>query len=265
MKFNQIRLRRINPYQALSIILAIILLIIIIFGIIILTPHLLILVKDLPRIRKLVYDAGILAPLVMVGLQAIQVLIAPTPGQLVAIVSGYIFGAFKGTILSMIGLTIGAIIAFLLARITGRRLLHYFLSTKTLSRLDSYILRKGTFLLFLLLIIPNPLGDGVYYLAGLTDFPLLIFIILVIICRLPSNIVNNIIGAKAGSFNFYHWVIFGIIILILILLYYLYRDRIEAILLRLANPSKANKSNKDRPPASPLCVFLLTLVVISLF
>lgn len=238
MNFNQ----KVKPHKSLSIILAIILLLIIIFVVVILTPRLLILFKNPLQVRKLVYDAGILAPLVMVGLQTIQVIIAPTPGQLVAFISGYIFGAFKGTVLSMIGLTIGAILAFLLARITGRRIIGYFLSDKTLKRLDSYLLKKGSFLLFLLLIIPNPLGDGVYYLAGLTDLPLLFYIILVVVCRLPSNIVSNILGAKITSFTFYHWIVFGIIIAILVIIYYLNRNRIEAILLRLAkDQSETNK------------------------
>lgn len=230
-----------NPKKITPIVLAILLIAIIILGVIILTPPLLNLVKHPHHLRRLVLDAGIWAPLVMVLMQIIQVIIAPLPGQVVAFVSGYIFGAFKGTILSMIGLTIGAIIAFFLARITGRRLLRYFLHEAALKRLDTYTLKQGPFVLFLLLLIPNPLGDGVYYLAGLTNIPWLFYIIIVIISRLPSNLLNNLIGAKVTSFTIYHWLVFGLIMVILVLLYFLYNNRIEQILLRWAKIKPADK------------------------
>lgn len=237
MKLNQ----EPNPKKIRSIVLAILLIVIVIIAVIILTPRLLNLVKHPDQLKQLVLNAGIWAPLVMVTMQIIQVIIAPMPGQVVAFVSGYIFGAFKGTILSMIGLTIGAIFAFLLARITGRRLLRFFLHEAALKRLDTYTLKQGPFVLFLLLLIPNPLGDGVYYLAGLTNIPLLFYIIIVIISRLPSNVVNNLIGAKVTSFNIYHWLVFGLTLVILVLVYFLYNKRIEEILLRWAKIKDADK------------------------
>jgi uncharacterized membrane protein YdjX (TVP38/TMEM64 family) len=230
-----------NPKKITSIVLASLLIVIIILAVVILTPRLLSLVKHPDQLKQLVLNAGIWAPLVMVTMQIIQVIIAPLPGQVVAFVSGYIFGAFKGTILSMIGLTIGAIFAFLLARITGRRLLRFFLHEAALKRLDTYTLKQGPFVLFLLLLIPNPLGDGVYYLAGLTNIPWLFYIIIVIISRFPSNVVNNLIGAKVTSFNIYHWLVFGLTLVILVLLYFLYNNRIEEILLRLTKIKHADK------------------------
>ena len=237
MKLNQ----EPNPKKIRSIVLAILLIVIVIIAVIILTPRLLNLVKHPDQLKQLVLNAGIWAPLVMVTMQIIQVIIAPMPGQVVAFVSGYIFGAFKGTILSMIGLTIGAIFAFFLARITGRRLLRFFLHEAALKRLDKYTLKQGPFVLFLLLLIPNPLGDGVYYLAGLTNIPLLFYIIIVIISRFPSNVVNNLIGAKVTSFTIYHWLVFGFTLVILVLLYFLYKNRIEEILLRWAKIKDADK------------------------
>ena len=239
MNLNQ----KLNPKKITSIVLAILLLAIIILAGILLTPWLLDSVKHPERLRHLLLNSGIWAPLVMIILQIIQVIIAPIPGQVIAFVSGYVFGVFKGTVLSMIGLTIGGIIAFLLARITGRRILRFFLSEAMLKRFDIYTLKQGPFVLFLLLLIPNPLGDGVYYLAGLTKIPLLFYIILVVVSRLPSNLVNNIIGAKVTYFSIYHWIVFGLIILILALLYYLFNNRIEEMLLRLAKIKEADKPN----------------------
>lgn len=230
-----------NPKKITPVVLAVLLIIVIIIGVIILTPRLVNLVKRPDQLKQIVLNAGIWAPLVMVSMQVIQVIIAPMPGQVVAFVSGYIFGAFKGTILSMIGLTIGAIFAFFLARLTGRRLLRFFLHETALKRLDTYTLKQGPFVLFLLLLIPNPLGDGVYYLAGLTNIPWLFYLIIVIISRLPSNLVNNLIGANVTSFSTYHWIAFGLILLIITLLYFLYNKQIEALLLRWTKIKESDK------------------------
>ena len=40
---------------------------------------------------------GVLAPVVFIGLQALQVIIAPIPGQLTGILGGYLFGEWWGS------------------------------------------------------------------------------------------------------------------------------------------------------------------------
>ena len=54
----------------------------------------------------------------------------------------------------------------------------YFLAPDRLAKLDAKILRRGTFYIFLLLLFPNPIGDWVYYLAGLSTIPLPVFLLL---------------------------------------------------------------------------------------
>jgi hypothetical protein len=53
-----------------------------------------------------------------------------------------------------------------------------------------------------------------------------------VIARTPSNVINNLIGAKASTFSAHEWVIFVIVIVVFILLFYLNRNRIEKIILR---------------------------------
>jgi uncharacterized membrane protein YdjX (TVP38/TMEM64 family) len=51
--------------------------------------------------RALIGSYGPLAPLVFIGLQIAQVVIAPIPGQAMGVVSGYLFGAALGTLYSV--------------------------------------------------------------------------------------------------------------------------------------------------------------------
>ena len=54
--------------------------------------------------------------------QAIQVIIAPIPGEITGILGGYLYGPIIGIVLSTIGLTIGSYVAFLLARVFAKPL-----------------------------------------------------------------------------------------------------------------------------------------------
>ena len=68
---------------------------------------------------------GVLAPVIFMGLQALQVIIAPIPGELTGILGGYLFGQWVGLLYSTIGLTLGSVGAFAvdgLARVTFRSL-----------------------------------------------------------------------------------------------------------------------------------------------
>jgi choline-glycine betaine transporter len=72
--------------------------------------------------------------------------------------------------------------------------------------------------------------------------PLPVFLGLVLIGRLPSNLLECGVGASATHFGWREWAIVGLVAAILGLLYYQYRDRIEAALDRL--------SSRHEPPVA---------------
>jgi uncharacterized membrane protein YdjX (TVP38/TMEM64 family) len=47
-------------------------------------------------LKQTLREWGVLAPLVFIGLQALQVIVAPIPGQLTGILGGYLFGDGEG-------------------------------------------------------------------------------------------------------------------------------------------------------------------------
>jgi len=189
--------------------------------------------SDQQKIRSFISGYGVRAPLILVGLQVLQIIFAPLPGHFIAFSSGYLLGVVKGTLLSLLGITIGCTLTFWISRFFGRQTLLNFISNDKMSKFDEYILHKGPFILFVLLLIPfSPLGDVIYYLAGLTPIPFFVFLLMVIIARLPSNIINNLIGAKAVTFTKQDWLVFLAIIIIFASLFYLFRRQIERLILR---------------------------------
>jgi len=187
------------------------------------------------ELRLLVRSWGAWAPAGIVLLQVVQIVVAPLPGNAMSFAAGYALGLWPTVVWLMAGVMIGATLDFLLIRLLGRSLLKYFLPPDRLAKLDALILRRGTFYIFLLLLVPNPVGDWVYYLAGLTSLPLPVFLGLVFVARLPSNLLECGVGASATHFGWREWAVVGLAAAILSLLYYQHRHRIEAALDRLSS------------------------------
>lgn len=186
------------------------------------------------ELRALVQSWGAWAPLGIVLFQAVQIVVAPLPGNVVSFACGYALGMWPAILWLMAGVLLGATLDFLLARLLGRRLLKYLVPPERLRRLDSVVLRRGTFYVFLLLLIPNPFGDWIYYLAGLTPLPLPIFLAFVFVARLPSNLIECGLGSGATRFAWQHWAALGLVAVVVALLYFLNQRRIESLLIRLS-------------------------------
>jgi uncharacterized membrane protein YdjX (TVP38/TMEM64 family) len=202
------------------------------------------------RIQQLIRRWGIWAPLGFVVLQIIQIVIAPLPGSVTSIGAGYAFGLGRGLLLAMVGVLLGAGIDFLLSRWIGRRVLKLFVPESTMDRFDRFVVQRGPFYVFLLLLLPNPVGDWLYYLAGLTALPLPVFLMLVLAGRIPSNLLEVFIGVQVYRFGSqgYHlalwqWLVFGTVIAALAIAYFLNRKRIETWILRLTHFAETETRN----------------------
>src|SRR3990172_3254358 len=77
---------------------------------------------DRDRLFDLINNHRANAVFIFIGLQVLQVVAAPIPGEVSGFVGGMFFGKVWGILFSTIGLTLGSWIAFNLARLMGRPL-----------------------------------------------------------------------------------------------------------------------------------------------
>ena len=147
--------------------------------------------------RTYVADAGPLAPVLYSALFAAQILIAPLPGQFLAVMSGYLFGAFWGSLYSIIGLTVGAGLAMLITRRFGRPLLERFTNPTEVLRWERKFRMRSATTWALLFVLPVP--DFVFYVAGLSRVPLQQLLVAVIAGRSVGLIFANVVGMLSAT------------------------------------------------------------------
>jgi len=154
-------------------------------------------------VRKLedwVRASGPLAPIVFIAIQVFQVVVFVVPGEVAQIAGGYLFGAWQGTLYSVIGLAIGSTIDFFLARLLGVPFVNNLFSAEKVGKLKSTLGSPGSkAVLFLLFLIPGIPKDALCYVSGLSPLRFRFFLLASMVGRLPGVVGSSIIGSSAAD------------------------------------------------------------------
>lgn len=122
----------------------------------------------LPRFVEWVDGMGIWGPVAFIGGYAVAT-VALIPGSLLTLAAGAIFGLVRGTLYTMIGATLGAAGAFLVARYLAREAVERrFGRDVRFRRLDRAVGERGLSLVFLLRLSPALPFTLLNYVLGLT-------------------------------------------------------------------------------------------------
>jgi uncharacterized membrane protein YdjX (TVP38/TMEM64 family) len=187
------------------------------------------------RLREWISAAGPTAPLVFVAIQALQVIVFFIPGEIPQVVGGYLFGLWAGTILSLAGIALGSLFTFSIARALGVPFVHALFNGSKVDRvrriLESPRAKLSFFLLFL---IPGLPKDILCYAAGLSSMRLLVFLPFSTLGRLPGIVGSALMGQAAAARR---WLLAGSVLAVAVVLFvigYLFRERIQLLLERLS-------------------------------
>lgn len=185
------------------------------------------------ELRTWISQFGSLAPLVFIGVQTTQVIVAPIPGQALALISGYLFGSFLGAFYSLLGVLLGSVIAFSLAKRYGRSLVEEVLHDDLMRRFDGFVDRVGIPGLLVLVLIPGLPDDAICFLCGLTAMSLRTFAILITVGRLPAYVLTVYAGGELASGQFSSaLLLLGVVIALSVVGYYK-QDTIRRLVQRL--------------------------------
>lgn len=183
-----------------------------------------------------VQKLGPLGPIAYMGLQILQTVIAPIPGNVVGAIGGLLFG-WWGVLWTSIGATIGAAFVFWISRRFGRTLVEKIVKKEHLDKFDFIVSKRASSILFLIFLIPGLPDDIICYIAGLTDVPLKNLIIIFAIGRLPAVVGNNLIGTGIGGGDMGLVISLVTIGAIMVAVVYKYQDKIVNAIAKITKKS----------------------------
>ena len=185
------------------------------------------------------------APLVFLGVQFLQVLVAPIPGELTGFVGGYLFGVGEGFLYSTVGLTAGSWVAFLISRRFGLPFVRRFVGKETMDKFDYLMEHKGAFFSFIFFLIPGMPKDYFCYLLGLSPMHVMTFLVISTVGRIPGTLVLTLQGQAVRSEEYrVFFVVLGLALVALVVTL-IYRDQIEKWLHKKHPPPK--KPDEGQP------------------
>ena len=137
---------------------------------------------DAESLKKFIAGFGIIGALVFVVFQAVQVVFPVLPGGIGCLGGVLIYGAYKGFVYNYVGICIGSIAAFLIAKYYGRPLLHKLFSEKLQEKYMKWVDNRHFDKLFALAIfLPVAPDDFLCYLAGTTKMTLTKFTAIILL------------------------------------------------------------------------------------
>jgi uncharacterized membrane protein YdjX (TVP38/TMEM64 family)/Fe-S oxidoreductase len=142
---------------------------------------------DQETLRQGIEGYGALGPFVYMLIYAL----APSlllPGLPITVVGGVLFGPFRGVVYTIIGSTIGACLAFLVARYVARDWVETKLKSPKWRRLDEGVEKHGWKVVAFTRLIPLFPFNLLNYAFGLTRIKFLHYAVATFFCMLPACI-----------------------------------------------------------------------------
>lgn len=187
-------------------------------------PQLWQLVQDEEALEAWVSGLGWLGPVALIALNAIQIVVAPIPGYVVQVASGFLFGPIWGGVWASVGLLLGASMAFWLARFYGRPLANRLVGEERLAKWESVSHSDNTLVWFILLV--GPVGDLPYFLAGLAKVSFAKVFIITLLVRVPSTFVIAAAGAGVMVLSWWQMAAILVLLFVMVVIFMRYQDQI---------------------------------------
>ncbi|MEQ3473780.1 TVP38/TMEM64 family protein [Enterococcus cecorum] len=146
--------------------------------------------KDIHSLRLYIENAAIFGPFIFILLQIIQVVVPIIPGGISTAAGVVIFGPFWGFVYNYVGICIGSVIVFLLARKYGKPFILSMISEKTFNKYTHLLDNQKRFdrLFSLAILLPVAPDDALCMIAGLTEISLKKFTWIILLCK-PATIL----------------------------------------------------------------------------
>ena len=150
---------------------------------------------DMHALVEWISGFGLLAPLVFTVVRAVGAVFF-VPGSLLALTAGVLFGPFWGAVYNLVASTLGAVLAFLVARYLASDWVARKLGGRTKTIVEGVEAEGWRFIAFVRLVPLFPY-NLLNYALGLTRIKLSHFTYASLICMIPGDVAYVYIGYAA--------------------------------------------------------------------
>lgn len=146
-----------------------------------------------------------------IGLQTLQVILAPISHYVVSILGGVLYGQWMGGIYNWIGRIIGHVIAYWIGRTIGVKIIKWIFSDTDLERYQKFVngtkktLHTRLTILFLMIFLPFFPDDELSYLVGLGGLNFKYYFIILCLGHLGGSFALAYLGAGIETKDPYFW------------------------------------------------------------
>jgi len=171
--------------------------------------------KDPIILKEVILSYGNFSILVFILMQVLQVVVFFIPGEIIQIAGGYIFGTFLGGLISLIGITLGSIMAYFISNKYGKPLVEKLMKNRKI-KFFRKILNAGSkkMVVFVFYLIPGIPKDALAYICGVSNISFMDFLIYSTLGRIPGVFISSFFGQKLYAGDSTSLITIGIIMAI---------------------------------------------------
>ena len=205
-------------------------------------------INSAEKLQAVIESWGFWGRLGFVALSFLQVTFLPIPSTVTIVAGALVFSPLESALLSLAGILLGSMLAFLLGKVFGRRLVAFMVGEKTCDKWVKF-LTNAKYSFFIMMLLPIFPDDVLCLVAGLTDMSWTFFTVTNLIAR-PIG-VFTVAYFGSGHLIPYHgwglivWAFIIVAIVVVLFLSYKYQKQIENFILNTFKSKKEVKIDRD--------------------
>lgn len=206
-------------------------------------------IDSVEDLRNYVSGFGGYAVFIFIAIQFLQVVVLPIPGFITVSVGVLLFGAFRGSVYSVIGIVSASIVAFFIGRVFGYKVAGWLVGKENLDKGLELVKGKDKVILTFMFLFPFFPDDVLCFVAGLSSMSVPYYIVMITITRIINIVVSAYsVNGSIIPYNTWWGILLWIAVFILVaaLCYAIYRhgDKIENFFKSKFSKRKNNYKKK---------------------
>lgn len=206
-------------------------------------------IDSVEDLRNYVSGFGGYAVFIFIAIQFLQVVVLPIPGFITVSVGVLLFGAFRGSVYSVIGIVSASIVAFFIGRVFGYKVAGWLVGKENLDKGLELVKGKDKVILTFMFLFPFFPDDVLCFVAGLSSMSVPYYIVMITITRIINIVVSAYsVNGSIIPYNTWWGILLWIAVFILVaaLCYVIYRhgDKIENFFKSKFSKKKNNYKKK---------------------